>query len=148
MIYIMAYSRKSSIYLFLCFNICFSHAITTSSCTGPAHPRATCLIISWSVPAQLQCQYHCRATAELHQCCHCRAAPTWISSWFWSASLASAGCAWPIQVLSQSDNIRPRTRPSRSPTCSPEWVTLYDFSSAFRVSSCQAEWLWSNANSK
>ena len=65
MIYIMAYSRKSSIYLFLCFNICFSHAITTSSCTGPAHPRATCLIISWSV----QHSYSANTTAEPLQSC-------------------------------------------------------------------------------
>ena len=48
----------------------------------------------------------------------------------------------------QSSNFSPVTHPSWSPTYSPEWVTLHHFSSAFRVSSCQAEWLWPIANLK
>ena len=61
-------------------------------------------------------------------------------------SLATAGGASPVQV--QSSNFSPGTHPSWSPTYSPEWVTLHDFSSAFLVSSCQAEWLWPFANLK
>ena len=58
-----------------------------------------------------------------------------------SVSLATAGGASPVQV--HSSNFSPR--PSQSPTYSPEWVTLHDFSSAFQVSSCQ--WLWPIAKS-
>ena len=50
-------------------------------------------------------------------------------------SLTTAGCASPVQV--QSSNFSPGTLQSRSPTYSPEWVKLHDFSSAFQVCSCQ-----------
>ena len=61
-------------------------------------------------------------------------------------SLATAGCTSPVQAL--SSNFSPDSRPSWSPTYSPEWVMLHNFSSAFQVSSCQAEWIWLIANLK
>ena len=128
----------------------FIGAVRGSAVSDRASPsrcccKAICPTISWSV-WQSYSANTCHLGLIIHSVLVARAAPTWISKWY--RSLATAGCAWPVQV--QSSNFSPGTCPSRSPTYSPVRVTLHAFSSAYRVSlsSCQAEWLCSIANLK
>ena len=64
MIYIMACSRKSAVYLFLCFNRCY---IACSENFKLCWASPSCRCCSLVCLAELQYQYHCRATPELHQ---------------------------------------------------------------------------------
>ena len=114
--------------------------------TGPAHHAQS------QLP---HCQPVC--LAELHTVPIPATLDLWLSQ-FWLpewhqlesrsdvSSHLEPHCRRRLKTQVQSSNFSPDAWQRRSPTYSPEWVTLHDFSLAFQVSSCQAEWLLSIAN--
>ena len=116
--------------------------------------RTTCLTVSktvWqSYSANIWHYYYYLSPWSYHTlssvCQSCTNLNQSLSDLSADQSLSTAGCAWPVQV--QSSNFSPDTCLSQSPINSPEWVMLHDFSLVFLVSSLQAEWLWSIANSE
>ena len=68
----------------------------------------------------------------------------------WVSQLQAAPDLFKFSLVLQWRSVRVHLRVGALPivlnVC--EWVTLYDFSSAFRASSCLDEWLWSIANLK
>ena len=83
--------------------------------------------------AELQCQYlppwSCQTLSSGCQCCTNLNLIVILCRLVVSPLLAVLDSSSSVQY-----NFSPGTRPRRSPTYSPKWVTLYDFSAAFRVS--------------
>ena len=105
---------------------------------------SACLAISWSVWQSYSANVPIPATLVLS---HTK---------FWLPELHQLESHSDIRVSllrlqavpDQSSNFSPLTCSSQSPTYSLDWVTLHDFSVAFKVTRCQAGWLWSMANLK
>ena len=114
------------------------------SCSGCS--RAICPTISLSVWKSYMVNT-CHLGLITHSVLVARAAPTWYQN------LATAGCAWPVQVQSSNFSQGHSTRPILSPTCSPEpeWVhymTSVWHSKSVVVRLSDPQWLRSIANLK